>query len=663
MAEPTIDSFTADIQALRQELRGLSRELSSLAGGGAVGGGSSMMAGSLAPVTNLFGGSSAWAGVSGSDFGSTSRVSSSKFGSIIGGALNAGGTFMQAAGYLTGLMPNMEKYLVRDTGYYQAGLYSMGATARATLAEKTRSGIGTLTSAGSDATVAAILSGRGVNTNSSLYSNLLTSVGNAAKYMNLPNEVAAQSMESLTSGSMSASLLQRGIFTSDPTTGNPLKESQIFEQFANRWMTGSMTVEEVQDELRRGFLGANIDSLNMDTAAKERLKMFMLAKAQGKTLDFTSEQSMTDVFGTGGSLAASGYTNPMTTAYKLAGTETDYINAMSADLAEGFKLGADAVKTLTAELITLSDQIKKTGAMPLGKMAGSLSTFIGSDAGAGFFSGGLAGMGALAALGAGNNTLFQLFTGQPSGSGDFFSGMTSSLANLIGTATGGGGGMYDTSLGSNLAQPTTGGVTAGYGKPGSEFWDGTHNGIDYGVAEGTPVKAAADGTVKTVTTSTLTKGYGLHIVLQHGGGWTTIYAHLSRAVVGDGDSVTKGQVIGYSGSTGTTSPHLHFEVQENGQDRAPSSFPGNTSGTGGGSALEQSLLGGGSYSPLIGSMASTSGGGGLASPVASAATASGGGITINVNVASASEEEARRFALIVKEELEQDSLMSQMGAR
>ena len=661
MAEPTIDSFTADIQALRQELRGLSRELSSLAGGGSIGGGSNMMSGSMAPVTNLFGGSAAFAAASGNDFGSTNRVSGSRFGNVLGGILNAGGTFLQGAGFLTGLMPNMEKYLVRDTGYYQAGLYSMGASKRGELADRTRKGIGTLTSAGSDATVAAILSGRGVNTQSALYGNLLTSIGNAAKYMNLPNEVAAQSMESMTSGSVSASLLQRGIFTSDPTTGKPLKESQIFEQLSSRWMAGDMSVEDVQDELRRGFLGANIDSLNIDTAAKERLKMFMLAKAQGKTLDFTSEESMSQVFGTEG-LGGQGYTNPMGTAYGLAGTETDYLQAMSSDLAEGFKLGADAVKTLTSELITLSNQIKSTGAMSLGKLAGSLSTFIGSDTGAGFFSGGLTGMATLGTLGAGNNALFQLFTGQPSGaSTDFFSGMTTNLTNVIGSATGAGGGMYDTNLGSNLAAPADGSITAGYGKPGSQFWDGTHNGVDFGVPENTPVRAAADGKVIKVSTSTLTKGYGLHIILDHGGGWTTIYAHLSRAVKSEGDAVSKGTVIGYSGSTGTTAAHLHFEVQQDGQDRAPSQFPG-TSATGGGSQLEQALLGAGSYAPMLGSMSGAMAAGGLSSPVSSAGS-SGGGIVINVNVASASEEEARRFALIVKEELEQDTLMTQMGAR
>ena len=89
-----------------------------------------------------------------------------------------------------------------------------------------------------------------------------------------------------------------------------------------------------------------------------------------------------------------------------------------------------------------------------------------------------------------------------------------------------------------------------------------HNGIDFGAASGTAIRAAGAG---TVVSSGPRGGYGNVIILDHGNSLATLYAHQSALLVGVGARVAKGQVIGRVGSTGySTGPHLHFEVRRNG---------------------------------------------------------------------------------------------------
>lgn len=86
-----------------------------------------------------------------------------------------------------------------------------------------------------------------------------------------------------------------------------------------------------------------------------------------------------------------------------------------------------------------------------------------------------------------------------------------------------------------------------------------HAGIDIGVPTGTPIHAAAAGTVILAGWVT---GYGYTVVLDHGDGITTLYAHQSRILVHDGETVSQGEVIGQAGMTGwATGPHVHFEIR------------------------------------------------------------------------------------------------------
>ena len=99
-----------------------------------------------------------------------------------------------------------------------------------------------------------------------------------------------------------------------------------------------------------------------------------------------------------------------------------------------------------------------------------------------------------------------------------------------------------------------------------------HTGIDLIVTEGTPVLASAPGRVILVDE---VSGYGLTVVVDHGGGWQTLYAHLFELAVQPGDPVHRGQPLGRVGESGRAStPHLHFEIRQRRGERMVALDPG-----------------------------------------------------------------------------------------
>jgi murein DD-endopeptidase MepM/ murein hydrolase activator NlpD len=97
-----------------------------------------------------------------------------------------------------------------------------------------------------------------------------------------------------------------------------------------------------------------------------------------------------------------------------------------------------------------------------------------------------------------------------------------------------------------------------------------HSGIDISANLGSPIKATADG---VVSHSGWTQKSGFVVVLEHGSGFTTVYAHNKANTVKVGQKVERGDIIGYVGSTGkSTGPHVHYEVWKNGSSVDPEKY-------------------------------------------------------------------------------------------
>jgi murein DD-endopeptidase MepM/ murein hydrolase activator NlpD len=141
-----------------------------------------------------------------------------------------------------------------------------------------------------------------------------------------------------------------------------------------------------------------------------------------------------------------------------------------------------------------------------------------------------------------------------------------------GGSQGSGGGSAAPASDGRFQQPSQGRITSSFGYRTHPI-HGTrrlHAGVDLAAGYGAPNYAAADG---VVVSAGWRGGYGRTVVISHGGGLSTLYAHQSRLAVSSGQQVTRGQVVGYEGASGAvTGPHLHFEVRVNGRPRNPVSY-------------------------------------------------------------------------------------------
>ncbi|MEO8897996.1 MAG: peptidoglycan DD-metalloendopeptidase family protein [Candidatus Dormibacter sp.] len=137
-------------------------------------------------------------------------------------------------------------------------------------------------------------------------------------------------------------------------------------------------------------------------------------------------------------------------------------------------------------------------------------------------------------------------------------------------AAGGGSGRF--------RWPLTGPITQGFGCTQFPFepFDPNcatrhfHSGIDIAAPCGTNIAAADSGIAHTYYSDV---GFGLHVIIVHGNGWVSVYGHMAGFAIGDGQTVHRGQVIGWEGSTGnSTGCHLHFEVDLNGNPQSPLAY-------------------------------------------------------------------------------------------
>jgi murein DD-endopeptidase MepM/ murein hydrolase activator NlpD len=123
-----------------------------------------------------------------------------------------------------------------------------------------------------------------------------------------------------------------------------------------------------------------------------------------------------------------------------------------------------------------------------------------------------------------------------------------------------------------LRRPVPGAISSGYGERVHPILGTSrmHNGADFSAGRGDPIRAAADG---TVILAGVKGGFGNTIMIDHGGGMVTLYAHQSKLGASVGQKVKVGETIGFIGSTGlSTGPHLHFEVRINGTPKNPAKY-------------------------------------------------------------------------------------------
>lgn len=145
---------------------------------------------------------------------------------------------------------------------------------------------------------------------------------------------------------------------------------------------------------------------------------------------------------------------------------------------------------------------------------------------------------------------------------------TNSSSSYVKYASGYNSTSQKVALGINLIRPISGTVTSRFGGR----WGSTHKGIDIGAPKGTPIKAAASGTVISASTG-YNGGYGNYMVVSHGNGIETAYGHCSALYVKPGQKVSQGQVIGAVGNTGRSyGNHLHLEIRINGVAQNPQNY-------------------------------------------------------------------------------------------
>jgi len=249
-----------------------------------------------------------------------------------------------------------------------------------------------------------------------------------------------------------------------------------------------------------------------------------------------------------------------------------------ADFSDGIKSGFESLWTnITSWCGTVVDKFKEAlGIASPSKVMTELGGFVTE----GFFNGlSAADWGSFAtgimdqvveAFKNGGATLSALVSKLGSGITSILSSMGVDLSGLFG---GSGSGNVQ-SLGGLLWPTTSSSITSWFGYRDDTGGVGStyHQGLDIGAGYGEPIYAAADGQVEIAGGY---GGYGNAVKLANGDGIETLYGHMSAIAVGAGDIVSKGQVIGYVGSTGnSTGPHLHFSVLVNGEQVDPAQFFG-----------------------------------------------------------------------------------------
>lgn len=370
-ASAAIDKQTVKLDKLVKKYDELAKAVYKTMGGtGTIGSGSGsggpmMPGGTLANVSAPSGGS----GMSG-----MANFARQMIPGVLSAGLTAGTGFAQ--GKLMG-MPDVQATMNRATSYYNAGIsMGVGGSGMRGMQSSTLAAMsGGLTAKGNDAMVSEYLGSRGMNYSAdpnSTYMQTARGVGNAAKYLNMSNERSMTAIEGLTSGATSRSLLNNlGIYTSDTSTGKEKGQAQIFGEISNRLTAGrgNFSVEDVNDSFRRGNLGASLSGMGLSDDQQQMFKQFMIAKAQGKTMDLSSDAAMADLGKVSG-------LNPASMQYKSNTYDTQAMDAAQKNYIQ-------AIQDVLPELKRLSDEAGKTADSLAGYAKSKYSFMQGNQAGAG----------------------------------------------------------------------------------------------------------------------------------------------------------------------------------------------------------------------------------------------------------------------------------------
>jgi Peptidase family M23 len=536
------------------------------------------------PVTSMDGGGQGGKGGGGTP-SKTPNGGGANFSALAGtyGQMGKAGlvsTGMQAlatvGSTLYNMAPDSSGVVNRAGSYYQAALRSPGM-GRAGLESATFSALrGGITSIGSDANVANILTNAGYNPGSKDYLSAARQVRGAATYLGMQNENAASAIAGLQGGPMAANLYQYGITTMN-ANGSSKSVGDIASQLYKQMFPNGATAKSVQESIRSGYAGLNLQGMGLDADKQQMISQAFVDIASGKNPDLASAKS------------AKGNQNPFDPLFRANTSSTMIQGAAEKNIISGLGAAAGTIETFNN---SMKDVIAS-----MSLLKGYMDGLSGNPQGSAVKKGGISMLNfGKKALGFGMMVVGSGLT--PFTAGASATAVAAGAALAFGPDIPGGGGTpgYGSSFGGrNMGSKkySSNLISASYGARDAQGgnWDstgGVHQGTDYNVASGTPVIAVKDG---VVANTTLSADYGQAVIIDHDGGYSSLYAHLSNKEVSPGTRIIQGQEIGKSGKSGNaTGPHLHYEVWKGSNNPVdPAELKGAGLPIGGGVSATQSM--------------------------------------------------------------------------
>lgn len=396
--EPTLKSAIVDLKTVVNLLKQTTKEIKNLgtATGGMVKnvkGNNKLGTGSQGMLDNALG---SFSGL-GSNYRSVTNFLTPSLGKFAGAGAAAIGNAPKILGGLNDMMPDVGATINRASTYYGAIVGQGNQYGRASFSRSVRRGLGFdgVSGAGSDAAVAQMLSNQGVAFSSnrqSYFQGTLRGVGNLTRYMNMSNESATAALTGFSTGAGSSMLMRNfGVTTSD-ASGKQLTSGQIINQLTSRLTAGrgKFSKKQVLDSLNRGNLGASLQASGLSQDQQNLVVQSLLAQADGKSFDPSSNKSMKGALGGDGK-----NNNPTNAARKIYGAQTDAMSKAESSYISGQDAAANALQPL----ISVGGDLAKT----FGGLNAAAKTFMGTMAGAAALqvAQGLGGVGLTGLLGKG----------------------------------------------------------------------------------------------------------------------------------------------------------------------------------------------------------------------------------------------------------------------